>query len=51
MPSPQRILLLSFFPVTILLVAALALRLAAPGARAAGARAAGVDMHNVPAAP
>ena len=46
MPSPQRILLLSFFPVTILLVAALALRLAAPGARAAG-----VDMHNVPAAP
>ncbi len=36
MPSPQRILLLSFFPVTILLVAALALCLAATGARTAG---------------
>ena len=32
MPSPLRILLLSFFPVTILLVAALALCRAASGA-------------------
>ncbi len=35
MPSPQRMLLFSFFPVTILLAAASALCLAASGARAA----------------
>ncbi len=35
MPSPQRRLLLSFLPVTVLLAAASALCLAAPGARAA----------------
>lgn len=40
MPSPQRRLLLSFFPVTVLLAAASALCLAAPGARAAAMAAA-----------
>lgn len=40
MPSPQRRLLLSFFPVTVLLAAASALCLSAPGARAAAMAAA-----------
>ena len=40
MPSPQRRLFLSFFPVTVLLAAASALCLSAPGARAAAMAAA-----------
>ncbi len=43
MPSPQRMLLLSFFPITILLAAASALCLTAPGARAAAMATADVS--------